>query len=213
MSEVTPTAARSGRSWRDISQEVKPRAMSRKGRRRQYTSWFKAAGITVLVCALAFGVFHLVHEWETDRAAFADSVNSEPVKDLALRTDGTLTKKWIEQVLALPKGVTLMALDLPALRDRLAVQGQVRTAVVERSFPATLFVTLQERFPVARVQALDGMGLAKQLFVAMDGTVYDGTNYDQQMVNGLLRPYFDSGELHALSMKTITPDEKKALRG
>ena len=35
----------------------------------------------------------------------------------------------------------------------------------------------------------------------------------QQMVNILLRPYFDSGELHALSMKTITPEEKKALRG
>ncbi len=35
----------------------------------------------------------------------------------------------------------------------------------------------------------------------------------QQMVNALLRPYFDSGELHALSMKTITPEEMKALRG
>ena len=35
----------------------------------------------------------------------------------------------------------------------------------------------------------------------------------QQLVNALLRSYFDSGELHALSMKTITPDEMKALRG
>ena len=29
----------------------------------------------------------------------------------------------------------------------------------------------------------------------------------QQMVNALLRSYFDSGELHALSMKTYTPAE------
>jgi acid stress-induced BolA-like protein IbaG/YrbA len=35
----------------------------------------------------------------------------------------------------------------------------------------------------------------------------------QQMVNTLLRPYFDSGELHALSMKTLTPEEWSALRG
>ena len=35
----------------------------------------------------------------------------------------------------------------------------------------------------------------------------------QQMVNALLRPYFDSGELHALSMKTLTPDERSALCG
>ncbi|MDR2450241.1 MAG: BolA family transcriptional regulator [Candidatus Accumulibacter sp.] len=31
----------------------------------------------------------------------------------------------------------------------------------------------------------------------------------QQAVNALLRPYFDSGELHALSMKTLTPEEWK----
>ncbi|GHU31869.1 BolA family transcriptional regulator [Betaproteobacteria bacterium] len=29
----------------------------------------------------------------------------------------------------------------------------------------------------------------------------------QQMVNALLRTWFDSGELHALSMKTLTPEE------
>ena len=102
MSEVAPTAVRSGRSWRDISQEVKPRAMSKKGRRRQYTAWLKAGGITVLVCGLAYGVFHLVHEWETDRAAFADTVNSEPVRDISWNTNGTLPKKWVEQTLALP---------------------------------------------------------------------------------------------------------------
>jgi acid stress-induced BolA-like protein IbaG/YrbA len=35
----------------------------------------------------------------------------------------------------------------------------------------------------------------------------------QQAVNVLLRPYFDSGELHALSMKTLTPEEWSALGG
>ncbi len=35
----------------------------------------------------------------------------------------------------------------------------------------------------------------------------------QQMVNAILRTYFDSGELHALSMKTVTPEEWSALRG
>ncbi len=35
----------------------------------------------------------------------------------------------------------------------------------------------------------------------------------QQLVNALIRPLFDSGELHALSMKTLTPAELEALRG
>ncbi len=35
----------------------------------------------------------------------------------------------------------------------------------------------------------------------------------QQRVNQVLRRHFDSGELHALSMKTQTPDEWRAARG
>jgi acid stress-induced BolA-like protein IbaG/YrbA len=35
----------------------------------------------------------------------------------------------------------------------------------------------------------------------------------QQMINAVLRPYFDSGELHALSMKTLTPEEWDVRRG
>jgi acid stress-induced BolA-like protein IbaG/YrbA len=35
----------------------------------------------------------------------------------------------------------------------------------------------------------------------------------QQLVNQVLRLYFDSGELHALSMRTQTPDEWSAARG
>lgn len=32
----------------------------------------------------------------------------------------------------------------------------------------------------------------------------------QQRVNSILKPRFDTGELHALSMQTLTPDEWKA---
>ncbi len=35
----------------------------------------------------------------------------------------------------------------------------------------------------------------------------------QQLVNAVLRAHFDSGELHALSMKTLTPEEWSAQRG
>ncbi|WP_153115398.1 BolA family protein [Rhodocyclus tenuis] len=35
----------------------------------------------------------------------------------------------------------------------------------------------------------------------------------QQRINALLRAHFDSGELHALSMQTLTPEERSASRG
>lgn len=193
MSEETPSAVRSGRSWREIRQEVTPRAMSSRGRRRQQLAWLKVALVTAILGGLGGTVYVVVHSWETDRAALAAAVKSEPVRELSLITDGSLSKKWLEGVLALPRQATLMALDLAQLRDKLTAYGQVRVAVVSRSFPDMLVVTLQERTPVARVQVQDGLGQPKQLFVAKDGTVYEGFNYDRQMVASL--PWLDGVRL------------------
>lgn len=193
MSEETITAVPTGRSWREIRQEVTPRAMSRRGRRRQQAEWLKAAVLCVLVGGLAWGVFVVVHSWESDRAALAAAVKSEPVRGIAVSTVGTIPKAWVEKTLALPKNATLMELDLEQLRDRLAAHGQVRVAIVSRGFPDMLMITLEERTPVARVQVQDSLGQPKQLFVAKDGVVYDGINYDKQLVATL--PWLDGFKL------------------
>lgn len=178
-----------GRSWRNIRQEVKPLAMSRKGRRRQIFAWLKVGAFCTFAAAAAWGVYVVVHEWRTDRAALTTAVHSEPVRDIVLITDGVLTQKWVSGVLQVPKAASLMSLELPVLRDKLLAHGQVRVAVLTRSFPDTLVVTLQERTPVARVQADDGSGAPRQLLVAKDGVVYDGLNHDKQMLAGL--PWLD----------------------
>jgi hypothetical protein len=179
------SAAPPGGSWRNIRQEVKSLAMSRKGRRRQRLGWLKWGGLVAFAALTAGGIYGVVHSWETDRAALATAVHSEPVRNVVLITNGVLTQKWADGVLALPKSASLMALDLPALRDRLLANGQVSVAVLTRNFPDTLVVTLQERTPVARLQASDGGGQPRQLLVARDGVVYDGLNYDRQMLASL----------------------------
>lgn len=171
-----------GRSWRDIRQEVTPLAMSRKGRSRQRLQWFKVGTLFTLLGAGGWGIYTLVHSWETDRSALATAVHSEPVRNIALITDGVLTKKWVAGVLALPKTASLMSLDLETLRSRLLQNGQVWGAVVGRSFPDTLVVTLQERTPVARVQAASDDGSPRQFMVARDGVVYEGVNYKQMVL-------------------------------
>ncbi len=188
-----PTSEPPGRSWRNIRQEVKPLAMSRQGRRRQQLEWLKVGTLLTLAAAAAWSTYVVVHSWETDRAALATAVHSEPVRDVVLITDGVLTQKWVAGVLALPKSASLMAVDLPALRDRLLLTGQVRVAVLTRSFPDTLVVTLQERTPVARLQASEADGTTRQLLVAKDGVVYDGLNYDKQMLASL--PWLDGVRL------------------
>jgi cell division protein FtsQ len=182
-------ASAAGRSWRDIRQEVSSPAMSRHGRRRRLAAWLKVTLYSTLIVGAAWGALMLVHEWRTDRTALTSAVRSEPVRDVVVITDGVLTRDWAARVLALPKSITLMALELPALRDKLLQDGQVRVAVLTRSFPDTLVVTLQERTPVARVQASDGLGAPRQLLVAKDGVVYDGLNYDKKMIGSL--PWLD----------------------
>ncbi|MBL9216556.1 MAG: FtsQ-type POTRA domain-containing protein [Opitutaceae bacterium] len=178
-----------GRSWRNIRQEVQPVAMSRRGRRRRQLAWLKAGVLLTLAAAGGWGVHLAVHAWGHDRAALATAVHSDPVREVVLITDGVLTRAWVTAALALPRPSSLMALDLPTLRNRLLAHGQVRVAVLTRKFPDTLVVTLQERTPVARVQAADGAGQPRQLLVARDGVVYDGVSYDRQMVAGL--PWLD----------------------
>ncbi|MFZ5496070.1 MAG: cell division protein FtsQ/DivIB [Verrucomicrobiota bacterium] len=182
-----------GRSWRSIRQEVSPPAMSRRGRRRRLLAWVKAGGLTLTVALAGWGGYALVHSWATDRAALATAVHSAPVRETVLITDGVLGQKWVTDMLALPRGASLMALDLPALRDRLLAHGQIRVAVLTRSFPDTLVVTLQERTPVARIQASDEPGRVTQLLVAKDGVAYEGLGYDRQLLASL--PWLDGVRL------------------
>ncbi len=182
-----------GRSWRTIRQEVSAPAMSRKGLQRQVGGWLKLGLLSVSIGLAGWGAFIVIHSWTTDRAALAAAVHSAPVREVVLHTDGVLTQKWVAGVLALPQPISLMALDLSALRDKLLAHGQVRSAVLIRNFPDTLVVTLQERSPVARVQVSEGSGRTKQLLVAKDGVVYEGLSYSLQLLASL--PWLDGVRL------------------
>ena len=61
--------------------------------------------------------------------------------------------------------------------------------------------------------ALDGDGQHFEAIVVSAEFAGKSRVQRQQMVNALLKPYFDSGELHSLQMQTMTPDEWSAARG
>jgi len=182
-----------GRSWRSIRQDVSSPAMSRRGRRRRLIAWSKAAGLALAVALSGWGLYEVIHSWTADRAALATAVRSAPVREVVLITDGVLSQKWVHDTLALPKGASLVELDLPALRDRLLAHGQIRLAVLTRSFPDTLVVTLQERSPVARLQASDVSGAKRQLLVSKEGVAYEGFGYDVPLLTSL--PWLDGVRL------------------
>ncbi len=186
-SELAPTA----RTWREIPQQVKARAMSRVGRKRFVLAGANITAFILLALEVIWGCCEIISSWRTEPKRIASAADMVPVreKDLMLATDGVLDKTWLAERLALPKTATLIELDLHKLQARLADGGQVKTATVAKKFPATLLVTLTERSPVARLRAETG----RDFLVARDGVVYAGTGYGATMLETL--PWLDGVKL------------------
>ena len=159
--------------------------MSSEGRRRVVLGVLKTVVITGSLAALVWGGFEVAAALQDDPKKMAGSMTAVPLHDLVLVTDGVLDQAWLTRTLAVPKGASLMGLDLYQLRARLLVSGQVRAATLTRNFPATLAVTLTERTPVARLQVQDQGDAPRPLLVARDGTVFEGIGFDPAMLETL----------------------------
>jgi cell division protein FtsQ len=173
------------RSWRDIPQNVKPRAMSREGRRRVKLRALRITAAAGVLGLAGWGAWEVAAALRSPGGLPVMEGGSAPVRDLTLTTDGVLDKAWLARTLALPRGASLMELDLEGLRSRLLASGQARTAAIVRKFPSTLAVTLSERSPVARLAAPGAGPGGPALLVARDGIAYHGSGYDPAMTGSL----------------------------
>ncbi len=179
------TSSPSARHWRDIPQEITPRAMSRVGRRRLTLRTFRNIGLIALALVLVYGGFRLYETMQTDPALLTAAAGGQPVQHIVLETDGVLTQAWVEEVLQLDTTVGLMELDLWALRAKLEAHRQVRKADLRRKFPDTLLVHLEERSPVVRLRArLDDRELNDYL-VSRDGVIFEGHEFTPGNVRSL----------------------------
>jgi cell division protein FtsQ len=165
--------------------------MSRGGRRRLAGAALRASAAVVMAIGLAWGAWAVLATL-LGHAQIMPATARVPVRQLELKTnpEGVLDRDpdWLMRTLALPKGVSLMELDLQALREKLLADGQVLTANLMLKIPDRLVVQVTERMPVARVMA-EWSGAQRQLFVARDGVVFAGTGYDPAMVATL--PWLD----------------------
>ncbi|MCX6936646.1 MAG: FtsQ-type POTRA domain-containing protein [Verrucomicrobia bacterium] len=190
-----PLIPQTAPTWRDAlpAASARPRPINRTGRRRAVVDgmrlWLSVAGLGVSLIA----GYVLWGAWKDNPATLAAPVQSAPLREIAVRSDGVLNHAWVERTLGIAPGTGLMSLDLADLRDRLLQTGQVRTAVVTRRFPDVLGVTLEERGPVLRVRAQNASGELTHFFVARDGSVFTGERYAEEMVNAL--PWLDGATL------------------
>jgi cell division protein FtsQ len=173
---INPTHTR---SWRDIPQQVSSRAMSRGGRRRVLAAGWRTGTAAVVVAGVIWAGWEVAAALRKNPAMMPQAAKAVPVKNFSLKTnaDGVLDANWLKRTLALPKGVSLMELNLEQLQARLLADGQVSVASVALNFPDTLEVRIAERSPVARLRAQLAPDDERTLLVARDGVVYEGTGY------------------------------------
>ncbi len=181
-----PILPQTAPTWRDsIAQDAPPRPRGRTGRKRIVADAFRHwAAMGALAACVIFG-YIAWRAWNANPVSLAAPAPAAPLRDIKVRSDGVLGRAWVEHTLRIPAGAGIMDLDLPALQDRLLQSGQVRTAIVARRLPDILVVTLEERSPVLRVRAQGSDGREARLFVARDGFVFSGDNYDETFVGSL----------------------------
>jgi hypothetical protein len=180
------------RSWREIPQHVRTRAMSREGRRRVVMGVMRVATGILVLGTVSWGAWEISVVLR-DPASMPEALKADRIRSLVLFTDGVLDKEWLARTLAIPSDATLMGTDLMELRAKVLSDAQVRTAAVVRNFPDTLVVRISERSPVARIMAQSGNDTPKALLVSRDGIAFVGTGFDPDMVSTL--PWLDGVKL------------------
>ncbi|MDX2186303.1 MAG: FtsQ-type POTRA domain-containing protein [Opitutaceae bacterium] len=192
------------RSWRDIPQDIAPRALSAEGRKRRSWRTLRVVAWSLLGLASLAGGYEIYQTLQEDPSRLKAPVKATPVRAVSMRTDGVLDLAWVKEALALPPGADLMELDLFALRDRLVSHPQVRDAVVTRRFPDTVAVVLNERFPVARVMVQFKDAKPVPYCVARDGVLFEGVNQRKDFLDTL--PYLEGVKIKRLA-KGLAPLE------
>lgn len=171
-------------SWRDIQQASAQRVRDPARRRRRLRRLgVLLAGCLVaglLVVALLWGA-----SWLSRVLGQEVAVAREGPRSVYFSTDGVLDRSWLETWLALDKQESWALRPVADIRQRLLQCGQVRMAEVQRVYPATLRVSVQEHRPYLRVVVANEQGRRHLLLVAADGTVYSGSNYPLPMLRRL----------------------------
>lgn len=123
-------------------------------------SFCKKAFFGVLSLCIAGGIYAFVrfdggqYVSEKTAAFFEKTVLDNGIKLNHIIVEGrhNASTQDISKTLAARKGMNLFDLDVHVLRERLVGLSWVRSAIVQRRFPDTLYVRLTERRPVAQWQ-------------------------------------------------------------
>lgn len=182
-------ASRKTSSWKDIDQDVKAKGISKTAFKRILLSRCRAAGAilgAVLILAVALKLFFMNEDLSV---SLSKAGRALPVKVILVESDA-LPRDWVLEYLDLSdRELGLLGLDIGQLKTKLESHPQVLLVEIARQLPDTLFISVNEREPVAKVLAEDVRRGRLTLLVDRYGIVYEGIGYGAKQIKSL--PYLD----------------------
>ena len=186
-------ASRKTNSWKDIDQDVKAKGISKTAFKRILLSRCRAVGAIVgafLILAAALKLFVMNEDLSV---SLSKAGRALPVKAILLESDA-LPRDWVLEYLDLSdRELDLLGLDIGQLKTKLESHPQALSVEIARQLPDTLFISVNEREPVAKVLAEDARRGRLTLLVDRYGIVYEGIGYGAKQIKSL--PYLDGRRL------------------
>lgn len=174
-------------SWRDIKQSASRKAVTDLARKRQMKTAFRAMGICLGIVILGAATVFSYNIYSSKKNSISLSRTSEPLRQILYETDGVLSHEWLRERVSLKKGLSLMEVDIYAIKEALGEEGQVKTVAVTRKFPDSLHIKIEERRPVLRARVSKELSASNELLVDEEGVVYEGKDYHEATLKSL--PY------------------------
>lgn len=150
-------AARKAGASRETRSARGERAARRRARARWMRPTFRVGAVVTLVAAVGFGGYHV---WSRDYVGQGLAAVDRAVLDATMRAGLTVERVLVTgrretrrvaliEALDVETGSPILALDIAAARERVERIGWVARATVERRLPSTVFVSVEERTPLA----------------------------------------------------------------
>ncbi len=171
------SSATGAQSWHELAGPRRRRVNSPQARRRRLARGLKVAALLILVLVLGLGVFFAYRAIRAREQPIQIQAPSRPVEQLLFETDGVLPDRWLSDVVEMRKGMTMMEVDIRAIKTRIEAQPQVKSVAVERIFPNSLKIRVEEEEPTLRMAVVGRDGVTEQRIVSRSGKLYKGVGY------------------------------------
>ncbi|MDR2667611.1 MAG: FtsQ-type POTRA domain-containing protein [Puniceicoccales bacterium] len=161
---------------REIVRGKEPRKRTSSKRSKKSPGGRKKTGLLPVALLLAVGCLLALFAAKELRDFIGGKLaDGHRLERIEIATTGTLPRSNVIQLLKIPRGASLGAIDIVRCRNNLLKCPQVRDAHVERAYPHTIRVKILERTPVFK---LFSSREKTWLFVAEDGFVFTCAGVD-----------------------------------